>query len=143
MSRSINAVSYTHLDVYKRQISDRHLIRKLARHYPHEIEVAIITRVVNTITEFEQVLLEFNHLRNGSRSMNQRPNDGRFERNYCKNNGEERGKVSERDGFTEERTHYIKPTKWKSQFWGETNGVPSTSNAGSKVEPTKHKNYEV
>ena len=45
-------------------ISDRHLIRKIARHYPHEIEVAIITRGVSTISEFEQVLLEFMSIRN-------------------------------------------------------------------------------
>ena len=95
---------------------------------------------VNTITEFEQVLLEFNHLLNGSRSMNQRPADGRFERSYSKHNGEERGKVSERDGFTEERAQYNRPTKWKNQFKSETNSVPSTSTAGSKVEPTKPKN---
>ena len=50
-------------------ISDRHLIRKISRHYPHEIEVAIIMRGVNTIAEFEQVLLEFMNLRNGTRSV--------------------------------------------------------------------------
>ena len=92
------------------------------------------------IKEFEQVLLEFNHLRNGSRSMNQRPADSRLEGNYWKHSGEERGKMTERDGVNGERTQYTRPAKWKNQFKAETNSVPSTSNAASKVEPTRPKN---
>ena len=42
---------------------DKYLIRKIAKHYPQEIQVAIITRGVVTINEFEQVLLEFMSLR--------------------------------------------------------------------------------
>ena len=63
-------------------VSDRHLIRKIARHYPHEIEVAIITRGVSTISEFEQVLLEFMSLRNDSRSTNRGHFDVRREHKY-------------------------------------------------------------
>lgn len=40
-------------------ISDQHLIRKLARHYSKEIEVAIITRGVQQVDQFESLLNEF------------------------------------------------------------------------------------
>jgi hypothetical protein len=34
-------------------ITEQHLIRKLARHYRKEIELAIITRGINTVEQFE------------------------------------------------------------------------------------------
>lgn len=52
------------------KMADQHLIRKLARHYNHNIEVAIITRGVSTIQEFQQVLYEFSNMRqNTNRNM--------------------------------------------------------------------------
>ena len=47
--------------MYKRQ--GHHLIRKLSRHYSHEIAVACIMRGVNNITEFQMLLMEFAALR--------------------------------------------------------------------------------
>ena len=76
-------------------ISDRHLIRKIARHYPHEIEVTIITRGVSTIVEFEQVLLEFSSLRNGNRSVNQGQLNHRPEHKQWKRADEERERERE------------------------------------------------
>ena len=40
-------------------ISDKHLIRKIARHYSHDITVATLTRGVSNITEFQYLLMEF------------------------------------------------------------------------------------
>jgi DNA repair exonuclease SbcCD ATPase subunit len=40
-------------------ITEQHLIRKLARHYGKEIEVAIITRGINNVEQFEHLLREF------------------------------------------------------------------------------------
>ena len=62
-------VSYTHLDVYKRQVlqcrqlilimSDRCLIKTLARHYNREIQVAVVKRGITTINNFEILLREY------------------------------------------------------------------------------------
>ena len=62
-----------------------------------------------------------------------------------KHNGEERGKVSERDGFTDTRKErsIVSRLSGKTSLGGETNSVQSTSNVGSKVGPTKHKNHEI
>lgn len=46
------------------RMEEQHLIRKLARHFNHNIEVAIITRGVTTMQEFQQILCEFMNLRN-------------------------------------------------------------------------------
>ena len=40
-------------------MSDRHLIKKLARHYNREIQVAVVTRGITTINNFETVLREY------------------------------------------------------------------------------------
>ena len=40
-------------------ISDQHLIRKLSRHYHHDIAIACITRGVENIMEFQMLLMEF------------------------------------------------------------------------------------
>jgi DNA repair exonuclease SbcCD ATPase subunit len=40
-------------------ITEQHLIRKLARHYGRDIEIAIITRGINTVAQFEHLLREF------------------------------------------------------------------------------------
>ena len=40
-------------------ITDRQLIKKIARHYGREIEVAVVTRDVNTIQNFESLILEY------------------------------------------------------------------------------------
>jgi hypothetical protein len=40
-------------------ITEQHLIRKLARHYGKEVEVAIITRGINNVEQFEHLLREF------------------------------------------------------------------------------------
>lgn len=57
-------------------MTDKHLIRKLARHYNHNIEVAIITRGVKTIPELGQVLHEFMYMR-GNQPMNMPPKENR------------------------------------------------------------------
>ena len=40
-------------------LSDRHLIKKLARHYNREIQIAVITRGITTINSFELLLHEY------------------------------------------------------------------------------------
>ena len=40
-------------------MSDRHLIKKLARHYNREIQVAVVTRGITTINNFEILLREY------------------------------------------------------------------------------------
>ena len=40
-------------------ITDRQLIKKIARHYGREIEVAVVTRGVNTIPNFESLIVEY------------------------------------------------------------------------------------
>lgn len=57
-------------------IADQHLIRKLARHYNHSVEVAIITRGVTTIAELWKVLHEFMTLRSNTSTRNNPPNEG-------------------------------------------------------------------
>ena len=54
-------------------ISDQHLIRKLARHYHHEIAVATVTRGVKNIAEFQVLLTEFTAMRkvNNDRAYSQ------------------------------------------------------------------------
>lgn len=54
-------------------ITDQHLIRKLARHFYHGIEVAIVTRGVSTITEFAQVLHEFTNIQGRHKSTTPEP----------------------------------------------------------------------
>ena len=40
-------------------ITDRQLIKKIARHYGREIEVVVVTRGVNTIPNFESLIVEY------------------------------------------------------------------------------------
>ena len=49
-------------------IPDQHLIRKIAKHYSQGVQIAIITRGVTTINEFEKVLSEFMGVRSETRT---------------------------------------------------------------------------
>lgn len=51
-------------------MSDLHLIRKLAHHYSHDIAVACITRGVNNIMDFQNLLMEFAALRQKKNGTN-------------------------------------------------------------------------
>lgn len=55
-------------------ISDQHLIKKLARHYDREIQIAVVTRGVRSISEFGTLLLEYMSVKpksQGDRNVNQ------------------------------------------------------------------------
>lgn len=43
-------------------ISDQHLIKKLARHYHREVEIAVVTRGIRDINQFEALLDEFSKI---------------------------------------------------------------------------------
>ena len=45
-------------------ITDRQLIKKIARHFGQEFEVAVVTRGVNTIQNFESLILEYSNIQN-------------------------------------------------------------------------------
>ena len=45
-------------------ITDRQLIKKLARHFGREFEVAVVTRGVNAIQNFESLIVEYSNIRN-------------------------------------------------------------------------------
>lgn len=55
-------------------MSDRHLVRKIARHYSREIEIAVLTRGISEISGLEVLLQEFMHVKgrhdyNGEQNM--------------------------------------------------------------------------
>ena len=45
-------------------ITDRQLIKKLARHFGREFEVAVVTRGVNAIQTFESLIVEYSNIQN-------------------------------------------------------------------------------
>lgn len=79
-------------------LSDHHLIKKLARHYEREIQIAVVTRGIRTINSFENLLREY---------MNITPRvqyDGRREANEKTNVKKE---FMPRDGYGQ------RPEPWK------------------------------
>ena len=124
-------------------IPDKYLIRKISKHYPHEVQVAIITRGVVTIDDFEQVLLEFISLRNDTREANRVYYEGRRERKPWARGEEERERAAEQGRANESETrsstqHY---PKRQNRFKNENDSIPSTSNANSnKINTAMPKN---
>lgn len=43
-------------------LADQHLIKKIAKHYGKEIQIAIITRGIRDVTQFETLLQEFHNI---------------------------------------------------------------------------------
>lgn len=135
-------------------MSDQHLIRKLARHFGKEIEVAMITRGVTRVDQFENLLREFdticereqrNQYRNQQYSVNQ--NTGRLGN---VDNGKARGGKyeSERDGYTrpewKNRHPIVKDEKGARQFNVNSLNIdgqqPSTSQAKNEKHVHTHNN---
>lgn len=53
-------------------ITDRHLIKKLARHYDREVQTAVVTRGIQTISKFESLLKEYMEIQIRNRNENKR-----------------------------------------------------------------------
>ena len=80
----INAIQYIErILLESRQLSptltDRQLIRKIARHFGREIQLAVITRGITTIPNFESLIIEYTqiHPRNNRESSYVTTNEGR------------------------------------------------------------------
>lgn len=56
-------------------LSDRHLIKKIARHYDRDVQTAVIMRGIETIGAFEQLLKEYMNI---SPRLSNCQNNGRF-----------------------------------------------------------------
>ena len=86
---------------------------------------------MSTISEFEQVLLEFMSIRNDSRSTNRGHFDGRREHKHWPRTEEEREKTFEhglnKEKGIEDRQPYARYPKRQNQFKTETTAIPSTS----------------
>ena len=81
-------------------ITDRQLIKKIARHLGRELEIAVVTRGVNTIPNFESLILEY-------ANIHQRSNR---ERSFDTTNGNLNARDSE--------SHKILPTPSQNKGFG-------------------------
>ena len=66
-------------------MSDRHLIKNLARHYNREIQIAVVTRGITTINNFEILLREYMNVSSRTNSDVQK-GDERVPRKVNKHN---------------------------------------------------------
>lgn len=105
-------------------ISDHHLIRKLARHYTRDIEVAIMTRGIREIPQFEALLQEYASINNG------------YERNSydrIRNNNNENKAYGQ--GFVKRESNI--PTKQEEKVIAEKRNPAHKGNYMGKA-PTRH-----
>lgn len=97
-------------------ITDQHLIRKLARHFNRDIQIAVVTRGIQTIAGFESLLREY---------MAIKP-QGQHENNYTRNKpfakGDYKGKT---EGGGNNNTYQNREQVNK---WGKgRNGIDETT----------------
>ena len=113
--------------MYKRQ--DQYLIRKIAKHYSQGVQIAIITRGVTTINEFEQVLSEFMDLRSETRTMTWTHYDNQREHKPWVRDEEESGRRVEqgRAHKSENRPATQVYNRRPNKFKNEPEPIPSTS----------------
>lgn len=90
-------------------LPDRHLIKKLARHYDREIQIAVVTRGITNINGFESLLREYMGINAHSQNEPRKPNN---ERHFSKIKSEN-SPTFQRDG------HKSKGT-WQSNKHGAT-----------------------
>lgn len=67
---NLSAVQYVQKQILQGRelmppITDQHLIKKLARHFSREIEVAVLLRSIRDITQFENLLQDFEKINDG------------------------------------------------------------------------------
>ena len=110
-------------------IPDQYLIRKIAKHYSQGVQIAIITRGVTTISEFEQVLSEFMGVRSETRTMTRTHYDTRREHKPWVRDEEESGKRIEqgRAHDNENRSNTQHYNRRPNKFRNEPEPIPSTS----------------
>ena len=126
-------------------ISDRHLIRKIARHFHHEIEVAIITRGVDNIQQFEQLLQEFMTVRGDSRSLARVKHESangperKQHRPLLQQQTQDRERRIDREGGNEQKNSYPRPNnKRLPTCEANVNAIASISNAITQNNGTQH-----
>lgn len=111
------------------KMSDQQLIRKMARHFSKEIEIAVLTRGVKDICEFEQLLQEFQHIRtrfdnNAERRSNWQPNaEARVEREGGKQPFKRYDSYGQKAAMNENKNESVKGGFKKEHSLGNTTFV--------------------
>ena len=119
-------------------ITDRQLIKKLARHFGREFEVAVVTRGVNAIQTFESLIVEYSNIPNRrNREFGYAPNQEKVISrgvDTTPNNTFTQNKVySPRQGWVEKdgKRQFVKPVDRHTVNMDEfTNNKATTSSAG-------------
>lgn len=129
--RHISMVSYMERMILQcRQlvppIADKHLIKKLSKHFPRNVGVAVMIRGIREIPQFESLLYECENI-NYSRDYEntyKNNNDGYVKVKQEKGNGAE--SVTDQRTQQDKRGHKFYP----KQYVDKTLAIPGPSNAG-------------